>query len=480
MTRLVSFALVALIGAAGCTSLESSVGQKEPDALASMLRSPIHAPVDPAPTEPAVATTHLLGTESARIGSGEVVSLQLRQTALAEAIHLIAAQADVNIYLDAELDRVIDASFPGIPLNDALHAILTRNGLALREDPPGVFFVTVADGSEAASERFKLRSINASDVREKVENLVGQTSTVVVDENQNLVVVRGTQADVHAVAEFLDAADALKPQVLVEVSLFEVAIDERFELGLSHALQGSWNQDTVDVLQALTTPDQSFALTFTEAAGTLTSTIQALRANLGLELISSPRVLAVTNTEATIEVLEEVPYVDVTNTTTTQTNGAGATVVQEIEFKEVGIKLKVLPQIQEGGVLQIQINQEVSEVVDFFQTVPVVDTRKLVSQFLVDDRDTIVLGGLMNDRRADGDDGVPVLMHIPLLGRLFRRDIDTTEKRELLIFLTPRIVTSAQAAQLAGSYQQSYRESRGRMGIESSGTQTTVSEDGDQ
>lgn len=458
-----SFALCA----AGCSTFQSDVARPPIDPLFPMLESPLIADIEPVPHAGTVPD-ETFGEPPApppRIAGDELGTVRLRGVALAEAIHAIAELANVNIYLDAGLDAQVDAVFPSVKLDDALQAILKQNGLGLVEDPPGIFWVRKEDGTQPGMGRFQLRSIRAADVKDQITEIAGGGTVVVIDENQNLVLVRGEERDVRAVAEFLDAVDRVKRQVLVEVNIFEVNIDERFELGFAHELQGSSNGDTLNLMQALTGPDDAFSLVLNSEGGNIMSTLQAMRRYVGLELISSPRVLAVTGTEAVIEVLEEVPYVNSTTQTTTD-GGLSTSTIQQIEFKETGIKLKVLPTIQAGGVLHIEIDTTLSEVVDFFLGVPVVDSRHLSSGFLVNDRQTIVLGGLMQDRRSERDSGVPVLMHIPLIGGLFRGNEDATEKRELLVFLTPRILDPSQAAGLAGVFKDHYREKRRRMGVD--------------
>ena len=119
---------------------------------------------------------------------------------------------------------------------------------------------------------------------------------------------------------------------------------------------------------------------------------------MGLELVSAPRVISVTNTEASVDVVEEIPYVETTSTTQTGDN-LGSNVVEQVAYKEAGIKLKATPTIQDRGILQVEINLELSEVVDSFNNIPIIDSRKLSNTFLVQDGDTIVLGGLMQDRQ---------------------------------------------------------------------------------
>lgn len=392
-----------------------------------------------------------------RVAGDERFSLELRGLPLNQALHHLAELAGVNIYLDASLGGTLDASFPSVTLDDALTAILGRNGLELAEDPPGVFWVRRADGTQRAVGRFQLRSIGAADVREQVTSLAPGSVTV-VDEHQNVVLLSGPQREIELVAEFLDSVDRLKRQVLVEVSIFEVSLTDNFRMGVTSSIPVTHDGRTATILQNLGNSASRFSLVLDDPKNGVEATIDLLRRYVGLDLVSSPRVLTVSNTQAEIEFVEEVPYVNVTSTTSGTTAGVGSTVVEEVQFKEAGIKLKVLPVIQEGGILQIAIDQELSEVVDFFNDIPVVDTRRLASRFLVADGQTIVMGGLMQNRRSRAHDGVPLLMHLPLVGHLFRNRNDRDDRRELLVFLTPRILDPLQAAAVGEAYEQRYRE----------------------
>lgn len=404
------------------------------------------------------------------IGSDEKIQLELRGIPLANAIHTIAETAGINMYLDAQLDAKIDASFKGVTLDDALHAILDRNGLVLVEDPPGIYYVKLADGSEIDERRFMLRSARVADVETNLKGLLaGNTATqLALDKEQNFVLVRGRRSDVDLVAQYLEAADRLKHQVLIEVRIVEVTLGTQFELGLSHALSNvDINGNTLALMQQFATPDTSFKLTFDSEDGDLTSTLQALERYAGVDLLASPRVVAVNNTEASIEIVREVPYIKTTTAVTSgTTGGVGTSSTQEVAFKEAGIKLKVKPEIREGGVIELDVTQELSEVADFLNGIPALDKRNLVSKFQVRDRNTLVIGGLMQNRKGKTDSGIPGLMDIPWLGRLFKSDQDRVDKRELVLFVTPRIIALDEAQGLSDSYREVFRERKAEMGLD--------------
>ena len=400
------------------------------------------------------------------IGTDEKLALEFRGTPLGEVLAVLGETASVNIVFDAGLVEPIDASFPSITIGEALFAVLEQNSLELIENQPGLYAVRDIDAGGGRMRSFKLSSIRAADAAAAATQIVGEEATVVTDAGQNLLFVRGSREAVEAVASYLDRADRLEQQVLIEVHILEALIDEDFELGVTHAIDGSIDSNAFSIAQDLATANAGrFSGVFNSENGDISTTINALQSYVDLEMISAPRVMTVSGAQANIEVVEEIPYIEATASSATNA-GQSVTAIEEIAFKEAGVKLDVTPTIQANGILKVAISKELSEVVGQFQTIPIIDKRTLKSEFLVADRQTIVLGGLMQDRRSDQNSGVPVLKDIPLLGRLFRSDVDTTEKRELLVFVTPRVVDPNEAAVLAQRYQDHYERRRTEYGLE--------------
>lgn len=460
MSRLIKLtALAVVVGA--CQHVSPKTGSMDPNSLDQLLRSAIVSDLDQAADYPwhyeeemGAEAGEVTGPTQPRIAGDERVTIELRGVPLAEALHLIAEHAQVNILLDSDLSTPVDASFPAVRLDDALQILLAQNDLALEQGSGDIFWVKNADGSNPEVSSFQLKSINAADVLENLTTLLGETAVVVADTNQNVILINGTERDAQIAGEYLFHADRLKPQVLLEVRIFEASLSDEFEFGITHNFDGSIDDNAWTVLQSLATGGSNFSTTF-DNPGNVTTTINALRNHIGLELISAPRVMAVTNTQAVVEVIEEVPYIEATSSIDT---GSSETSTTEIAFKEAGIKITVTPTIQDAGVLLVDIDQELSEIVGTFLDIPIVDIRKFVTKFLVADRQTIVLGGLMQSESRDEDRATPLLGRLPGVGRLFRADVDTTTRRELLVFVTPRILDPGQAARMAKNYQSKYRE----------------------
>jgi len=403
-----------------------------------------------------------------RIGSEELISFEMRGIPLANAIHMAAEMAQVNIFLDAGLEMPIDASFPSIRLDDALDVLLDQNGLRLVEEPAGVYWVRQEDGSQPAKETFRVNSIDVASIEEDLAKLVNEGGRLVVNPEQNFVFVDGTQRDVQLVREYIHGVDRLKRQVLLEVEIVELILDENFQMGISLDLADKKLGDTSNLFslaQNLSTGSGEFSISIDNAAVPLQTTLTALQQYVGVNVVSSPRILAVTKSPAKVEVITEIPFVKATVSTDVGAGNAGSATIEEVEFKKVGITMDVTPTIQEGGTVEVRIDQKFSNVIEFFQGIPVVDERLLSTVMLIQDGHTVVIGGLQQNSIIEDDTGVPLLMHIPFLGRLFRSDNDSTQKRQLLVFITPRILDSSQAAQLSHQFKHEYSETRRLSGV---------------
>ncbi len=411
-----------------------------------------------------------------QIGGEERLSFELRGMPLGQAVHLIASAADLNVYLDGDLGQTVDASFPNVTLNDALHSILARNDMRLVEDPPGVYWVTSNDGSEEETGAFTVESIDAGEVLQNLTTLVSSDTRVVVDADRNFIMVRGPRSEVELVERYLERVDELKQQVLVELKVVEVSINDEFDFGLALDMTGAdvGSNNLFTLLTELSSPRSAFTFAFENATVPLTATLDALDELISVHLVSSPRVLVTTGSEANVSVVTEVPFIQATTSTDVSTGGVGTSSIEEVQFKEVGVSLKVTPEIQEDGIVQVLMDQQLSEVVDVFLSVPVISTRNMASQFQVEDGHTVVLGGLLQNRTSETDTGVPGLRHIPWLGRLFRAESDFTERRELLLFLTVHVLDPDRAAGLAAQYEADYFERIEAAGLATGAIDPTV------
>ena len=248
--------------------------------------------------------------------------------------------------------------------------------------------------------------------------------------------------------------------MLIKVLIAEVTHDDTFDLGTEFSVLnlrfGASGTFTLD-LGGTADESQSGAITTTLDAG-LSATFNALQEDGRLDVLSRPYILASDNQEASITVGQEVPFIR--NSRTTET---GQT-INTIEYEDVGIILNVTPHVNPEGLVIMNVNPEISSVSE--TTVPISESvnatvynkRSAQTQVAVQNGQTIVIGGLMEDRITESVRKVPGLGDIPLLGALFRRTYKRKIKTELLIFLTPRV--AEQPASLDAITQDETAESK--------------------
>lgn len=458
----------------GCRAFESSIPERE-----GTLRVEAHSvPVsmaDEYPDELADGsafeppTSHVAGLpdapSAARLASDELVRIEFSGAALVDVLDELAARGKVDLLHEHGLTTRLDLSMPELPLAQAFDWILARNDLHLEPLGPTSYRVVPGRVAPRVQTTFHLRSTTVDAVAANVSLLAGGDTRIVLDAAAGVVVAQGDPANLREIAAYLDEVDRRPEQVLVEARILEVTLGENFGLGVTGMVDGSIDGGTLGILQNLAIADDSFGLTLGSSDGTVEATILAISQYVGTDLVSSPRVLALSGSEALIEVTREVPYVQVTSTTTATTGGVGSQTLQEVEFKEAGVRLKVTPIIEDGGYVRMRVDQEFSEVAERYNDIPVIDRRTIGVNFLVRDRETVVLGGLMQDRRSESDKGVPGLASIPLLGRLFRSDEDDRRKRELIVFLTPRVVDDPESRRIVHAMRRAYADSVNRTGV---------------
>jgi general secretion pathway protein D len=295
-----------------------------------------------------------------------------------------------------------------------------------------------------------------------------QGVSIIADATQNALVVKADPQLMREIESAIAQLDIRRQQVLIETAIVEVAGTNIDQLGVQWALGdissgvGLINfTNTGTSLGSLAAGYLAGGAAQAQALSGLGSgavfglgdyqrksdgstnfygvLVQALETNSKTNLLSAPSVVTVDNEEAYIVVGENVPFV----TGSVSTSGGTANPYTTIERKDVGITLKVVPQIGEGGTIRLQVEQEASALQSTATKIAadiITSKRAIKTAILAEDGQTIVLGGLMRDNSMEGRHAVPVLGSIPMLGRLFRSDSSENEKRNLLVFIHPTII----------------------------------------
>jgi general secretion pathway protein D len=291
------------------------------------------------------------------------------------------------------------------------------------------------------------------------------------EEGTNAVVMVGPDNELSAYRNIVEQLDIRRAQVVVEAIIAEVSDTRAQELGVQWLFQGdsfgggainfSGNAPSVTSVAALAQAGDTAGLGkllsgvqgVTAGVGNLSggglnflALLNALKSQTGFNLLSTPTLLTLDNAEASILVGQEVPFV---TGSVTQDN---TNPYQTIERKEVGVKLRIKPQINVDNTVRLDIVQEVSSIADSTTASDVItNKREIKTKVMVEDNGLVVLGGLIGDETSTSDQRVPFLGDIPGLGRLFRSDSSQRVKQNLMVFIRPRIVRDGETlAQLSG------------------------------
>jgi general secretion pathway protein D len=340
----------------------------------------------------------------------------------------------------------------------------------------------------------RLKHADAEDIADLVKGLIGDIATeesaekgkaapkseanVYADEGLNALVIRGEPSLLQELEGIIDQLDVRRAQVLIEAAIVEIQEGVDDKLGVQWALydQGSsvpgaltnfsniGGLTTAGILAALLEKDSSDDGNFSpEAIGSpgpgITlgvgetrdsgvswgALVQALEGDNAVNVLSTPKVITLDNQESSIFVGQNIPILTGSSTS----GGAGTSdPFQTIEREDVGVELIVTPSISEGELVRLEIEQSLNNLTLSSTTVDVITTkRKIKTNVLADDGETIVLGGLISDDVKTSEQKVPLLGDIPFLGALFRSTSTEVRKSNLMIFLRPTILRDKADAQ---------------------------------
>lgn len=419
---------------------------------------------------------------------GKPISLNFQDIPVRTVLQLIADFNNLNLVTTDSVSGNITLRLDGVPWEQALDIILKVRGLDKRLDnnillvAPADEIATrekqqlesrnqVADLAPLYTEYLQINYAKASEVAALLSSqstkLLSSRGAVSVDERTNVLVVKDTAEVISNIKRMLDILDIPVKQVVIEARM--VTIDDGFDEALgvrwgvtkndghgnstSGTIEGNDASGNNNGTSAITRPTKderlNVNLPVTNAAGTLAFQVarladgtlldlelSALEKESKAEIIASPRVTTANQKPALIEQGTEIPYVE--------SSSSGAT---SVTFKKAVLSLKVTPQITPDNrvILDLTVTQDTKG-----ETVPTgtgdavsINAQSITTQVLVNNGETLVLGGIYQQTIKSDVTKVPLLGDIPGLGALFRKTTSENKKRELLIFVTPKIVTDA-------------------------------------
>lgn len=399
--------------------------------------------------------------------AGEKLTLSFQNIAVREALNVIADFTNLNMVISDTVAGNLTLRLKDVPWDQALQIILDTRGLDMRKNGNVIQVAPreelaakeklslaasqdIADLEVLRTESFKLSYQKGDEVAalltSKDQRMLSKRGSAVVDQRTNTIFVQDTPSRLEEVRRLIKQIDVAVRQVMIEARFVEAGDTFKRNLGGRLSFNGPLTSNVVPSGYAsgsgggsVNLPGANFGTSTSGGELNLSLVGAGPTKVLDLELaaseidgktksIASPRVVTANGIEALIESGVEIPYAT--------TSAAGT----QVQFKKAVLSLKVTPQITPDDNVSMIINVNQDTVGTIFAGIPSINTKKVTTQVLVENGGTVVIGGVYTQDNLNTENKVPLLGDVPLLGWLFKNQEKTDNKKELLIFITPKIL----------------------------------------
>jgi len=278
----------------------------------------------------------------------------------------------------------------------------------------------------------------------------GGEVSISVDVDSNTLIIAAPASRWVQIQRILTELDARPEQIVIEATILEVTLNDDFRFGIDWSVISSGTGLTITSSGAsngsVSATFPGLAITYID--GDARAAITALSSRTNVEVVSSPKILALNNRPASLQIGDQVPVSTQTSQSTSTTN---APIIVSTEYRDTGVILKVTPRISGSKTVLIEVSQEVSSVVRTTSSgidSPTIQQRRVESNLIVEEGQTVALGGIISTTKTVGGSGPPLLIDIPLVGELFKRTTKEGRRTELIILISATIVRSPQDADL--------------------------------
>jgi type IV pilus assembly protein PilQ len=413
-------------------------------------------------------------TTASRQYTGEKIALDFYQTDIKNVFRILREVSGKNFAIDKDVTGAVTLTLDQpVPWDQVLDLVLKMNqlGMVFEHDIIRIARVETLkqeqdlrnEQMEAArkaqeqqkslepllTEYIPVNYSNAkTEVMPHIESLLSKDrGSVSVDERNNQIILTDTAEKIRQAKELVQRIDKVTPQVIIEARVVEVSSNFSKELGIEwDTTFGPGYSSAFDFTgtgdMAMNFPaagaTSAIGFSFSRLSGVpfvLNAKLNALETNGSGRILSAPKILTLDNKKAMIKQGLEVPYLE-------RDDAGGSSVL----FKEVDLLLEVTPHVTPDDRISMSIFITKNDVTSTFDGVPAISTNEAETELLVNDGDTLVIGGIIKASQTEGQSGFPLLSKIPLLGWMFKTQNESDQNNELLIFITPRIVQLEQKA----------------------------------
>ncbi len=415
------------------------------------------------------------------LSAGEQIieSLEFREVDIKDVLRQLSKQYNLNIVFSEKVTGLVTVQLSNVSVTEAMDSIITVNGFVYTKKD-NIIKVTSLEEAQAEGKQTKLFRLNNADALSLKESLIKVLSpdgSIEADSRSNSLIVTDTLSVINKIEEAIPNLDSLTAQVLIETKLIETSLTKTDKLGIDWTTtisatgskrpttlpfpakgDRSWMENVIPPNPASSSDfPTGHPFAFPTAVkgdftlGTLDATslkaiLDVLKSRTNTKLVANPRIVTLNNQKALIHVGRNIPIPTYERNDTT--GKMEITGWQEPE--KIGVQLEVTPQISPDGHIKLKLKPEVSSILDFIKiegedAAPITATRTVETEVLIKDGQTVVIGGLIKDESFTKISKIPILGDIPLVGFFFTRKetgsaSSPTEKTDLLIFVTARII----------------------------------------
>jgi type IV pilus secretin PilQ/predicted competence protein len=415
-------------------------------------------------TDPAVASFNVQERPSLASRGGSRVSLDIQVADIYAVLRSISEYSGVNIVMGYDVRNAVkdpvSVHLENVPWGEALEMVLRSNHLWYSEEN-GIIRVDTEENlrkeelDRTSADRLledvmplttrivQVVYANAAELQGPIQKSLGKRGQIEVDHRTNSLVVTDIPSRVESAVQMIQHLDSQTPQVEIVAKLVDVDARYSKDLGVlweavglhssgGASLEGSAGSGDV------ANPAGSVRFGLVKSWGAVAGVLKALEQDNKANIISNPRITTVNNREARILVGKKIPLITL--------DEAGNAVTQ---LTTIGITMRVTPHINDNNRITLDLHPEVSDLSSqaTVQGGVIITTSEADTRVMVGNGETAVIGGLIRSNTTTLNRGVPFLKNLPLIGGLFRQTSEVKEKRELLIFVTPRIINSFDAAE---------------------------------
>lgn len=395
-----------------------------------------------------------------------LVSLDFREADIQNVLRILSYKSGVNIVAGPEVTGLVTIQLKDVPWEQALGVILETYGYSYDRKGNIITVTTIdnlkkrredaavlAEQTPLVTQTFMISYGKAKEIIASVDKMKTDRGSINYDERTNTIIVQDIPDNVQLIGEVIAKLDKTTPQVLIEARIVETTLNNQENLGIDWTVKATASGAKRPTIFPFTThTENKYAPTNIPAAastefsyGTLNFTqvqavLELLKTRTDTNILSNPRIVTVDNQAAKINVGSQYPI-----PTYTYNEEQARLQVSGWEYKDIGIIFNVTPHVNNKNYVTLDIEPTITEILDFVTventSLPRLSNESAKTRVMVKDGETLVIGGLIKTKITDVKKKIPILGDIPILGLAFQKREKNIVKTDLLIFLTPRIIT---------------------------------------